>query len=523
MKKLLALLFFLSACTYVDTGQIDYRVADVPGPITDLNLRPSACRQDLSARDCETIRPARVDRRYEPDPNTQAQRFATSDVYSISIDQIQIGNDLLEGIVLGREYGRAGEFAVLAHAFEFAANASEADQRRFVETGLDPNNARNLRLIHFEGDVRRNQPLNFSRTVLLPRTSYQGRSIGIQIVIMEVDVSSAPARSLLSTLADMGKVALPASQPLDLLFNLGRSFFDGSRNTDDRIFEYRFVLSAPGADNQAVRGTFAPGRYILRRSRDRARAIDWSNVRLDHNTGRLYRQPLANARYEEIRDELYVVLDIDRFSSSAGVEHYTQQNWGEARDALQRAVDARDAPLSALQQNLQDIASRGRSADWRSRLAGRWEAVEAALRHYERRALANISSIDLTGCTTTHAELERQRDLARQTGQIALRAFVAEYQAAVRRLPIPAGGQTEPEISATDREAVIAQVARYFMPWTPAAGETLFTNAQTFENNFITSATDDLIARALAVTEGRTAPVTTCAGLISSGLSAPSA
>ena len=109
--------------------------------------------------------------------------------------------------------------------------------------------------------------------------------------MLEVDSRSQAVGSLLSTLADFGKGALPTLPGgADVLINLGKSLFAGG-SSDDRLFDYRFVLSYGGHGGEFPQAEFAPGRYVVLRQQDRRTPIDWSEFQIDHNNGRLYRKP----------------------------------------------------------------------------------------------------------------------------------------------------------------------------------------------------------------------------------------
>src|SRR5687768_7493325 len=100
MNKLCIVVFVavLSACTHIDTGQVDYRVADAPRQSASASL----CSVEASAT-CDPHRLSRVQRRY--DPGTDFAPFTSPDVYSIEIEQGVIGNNILEGSILGRQMG----------------------------------------------------------------------------------------------------------------------------------------------------------------------------------------------------------------------------------------------------------------------------------------------------------------------------------------------------------------------------------------------------------------------------------
>ncbi len=524
MKKffLLAVPLILFACTHVDTGQIDYRVADAPGAATEQNMKGSPCSGNAS-EECGPTRLSRVQRRY--DPGTDFTAFTSQDVYSIEIEQGMIGNNILEGHILGRQMGHNAEIAILANVFEFAAENSDAATlaaRRFLEFSAadDPSDVE-LKLIYFSDDVNRNQPFNFSNIPLRQRSRYGGGSIGIQIVIMEIDAQSGPMASLMGTLARFGQQVVPGpTEVKDLLFDLGESLFTGGGN-DDRLFEYRFVLSAPGATPISPQATFAPGRYVLRRGQERSVPMEWGDVRLDHNTARLYRN--RGATWEEIRDELYLVLNIRRYDRSTLPELYQHQRWTQFRQALEEAGAADAGPIASVTANIQQALVARRSDQRRSDLAQQWAAVERHLSIYTSRALKGLEAPELSQCAAAASGLRGRRDSAERDARDAIREFLAAYQGALRTpppatnapAPAPNAPPAEPEFKIADREALVSFVARYFMPWAAPETSQNFASATVFEGAFVNGG--DLAALAIETAQARSATISNCQDLASRG------
>jgi hypothetical protein len=333
-QVLMAALVLLSACSHIDTGQADYRVAD--GPAVPINRDLTAiggtnyCASEVSAK-CDPVLPARVVRRYMPNPETGWRAFRDEQIYSIEIEQGVIGSNILEGKVLGHQFGSKGEVAILANVFEFASAASDANLKRFLDgeelskATDDPSDVE-LKLVYFNDDVRRGQAFNFSNIPLRQRSVYGGGTIGIQIVVMEIDAQAAPVASLLKTLARFGQQIVPVpGEAKDMLFDLGESILTGSQ--DDRLLEYRFALSSSQSlnDDKAVQATFAPGRYVIRRLQDRRVDMDWDMLRLDHNTGRLFKYTAAGLT--PIVDDLYLVLNVRRYPAGTRPEFYSLRDW----------------------------------------------------------------------------------------------------------------------------------------------------------------------------------------------------
>jgi hypothetical protein len=460
MKKLALAgsILTLGACAHVDTGQIDYRVADRPGTVQHQCPRGTGSLCVLA--------PTRVDRRYlsAPDP---VREFINGDHISIELEQGVIGSNILEGEVLGARLGRAGEFAVLVNVFEFDSLVGiENDRqiRRFMETGIggtatqDPSDVE-LKLVYFGQDVRLRQPFNFSKVPLLPLTRYRGGSIGIQIVIIEVDAGKGPISSMLGTLARFSEQILPgASEEADFVFDLGESLLSGSGG-DDRLFEYRFVLSPPNPRSDVPQATLTAGRYVLRRSQQRDTPIDWENVRLDHNTARLFRYA-NDVPVEEIRDELYLVLNIVNHGNAERFQPYRQYGWQEIAPRIEQAVAA-GADATTIGRVVETEMAARRSADRLASLSAGWEAVHLKMTRLKAVSAGTpaAAEADREACLVRLRDIQLQQDIAKRELRLAVRFFNVAYAAAM------AG--TTPELQPLHQESLIAIVAQSFEPYEP--------------------------------------------------------
>lgn len=413
---------------------------------------------------------------------------------------------------------------MLANVFEFASEAGDAAAKRFLESGEfagkadDPSDVE-LKLVYFSDDVQRRQALSFSNIPLRSRAAYGGGSIGIQLVVMEVDAQAGPVSSLLKTLARFGQQALPGpGEAKDILFDLGESLLSGSQ--DDKLLEYRFVLSGGGEDARAMQATFAPGRYVVRRMQKRDVDMGWGALRLDHNTGRLYRQsttPNADGAYQEVRDDLYMVLNVRRYPDGTKPEYYVQKDWSTFRDAFQAAADAKAAPLDKVTERLIGVLEDGRSTDWRDSLLLKWATVANRLDLYSARYASDFAKVDMTGCPVATVELQRRLDAAEREVRDAMRVYRAEYQAAAdAERKNKAGVVTGQEFKPDERERVVSAVSAYFMPWsTTGASQATFADAGSFEKAYVDAAsTGDLAAISLAAAKAKATGSPSCSGLL---------
>jgi hypothetical protein len=458
-----------------------------------------------------------------PPSGTGWDGFKAPQVYSIEIEQGMIGSNILEGHFLGRQYGRSAEIAILANVFEFAGKAEDAAARRFLETGETPGTADDpsdveLKLVYFGDNVLRRQAFNFSNIPLRERSEYGGGSIGIQIVIMEVDAQAGPVASLLTTLARFGQQLLPGpGEAKDMLFDLGESLLSGSQ--DDKLFEYRFVLSAAGDNPRAAQATFAPGRYVLMRKQRRDEEMGWSALRLDHNTARLFEKSAdpTLAGYRELREDLYLVLNVRRYPANTKPEFYSPLTWSSFRTALQAAADTNAAPLDRVTENLQTLLGKERSSTWRAGLSRQWAAAEDRLHLYSARYLQSFAVVEDSTCPVTANELERRRDEAERGAADALRRFVTNYKEAMA-VPVKDkdGKEVGQEFTASDREQLLSMIATYFMPWASSGTQQdKFKDAAAFETAFmVEAAAPDLVETALAAARAKGSGAKSCLDLV---------
>jgi len=505
MKKFawMAGLLLVTACSHVDTGQVDYRIAEPEGALHPCPESQSTNLRDNCVGSRDPIQPARLMRRYMPSNDQNMRPFARNEIFSIEIEQGVIGSLLLEGVFFGVELGNAAEYAILANVFEFAGTEEESQDasRRFVDGFSSIHNRSpeagdtdsGMKLIYYSEDVQRRQPFNFSNIPLRPRAQYQGGSIGIQIVVIEVDSQSGPTSALFSRLAQFGQSALPQAPGVgDVLSDLGQSIFAGSSG-DDILLDYRFVLSHQTASPTASGATFAPGRYVIRRAQNRQRPMDWDNLRLDHNTGRLYRR--EDGRSIELRDEFYLTLNIRRYAEGTNPEFYNFQNWTTFRNQLQQIAEDRNTPLNLLGGRVDELLRFRRSGQIGAELSQQWSDAVASLRRYERSYASDMGAIDFARCGVTQQQAEARRDNSESAARRLVSLFVNTYSHAHAQglNPPPggdeqgAGGQAESEFSDTDRGVIVAQVGRYFTPWTATAPRTIFQDAESFQAEFISN------------------------------------
>jgi hypothetical protein len=272
------------------------------------------------------------------------------------------------------------------------------------------------------------------------------------------------------------------------------------------LLDYRFVLSATEIGQAKLGPTFAPGRYVIRRAAARGTPMDWSNLVLDHNSGRLYR--FDGGQRKEVRDELYLVLNIKRYSDTTDPEFYAGMDISAFRQSVQAAADDRDQPLSAITKNLSKLVVEQRSSRLRSQLASRWTAVTQNMELLSSRSFDNLDDIPenepaWSGCKAMRTKLLTLRDLSDRNLQDAVRKFVTDYQAAlVERKVDENSEETRPDINLEDREALVSLVSRSFMPWSGSTPDG-FASASGFETTFINGGPAPLATEAASAAKKR--------------------
>ncbi|MEJ2411087.1 MAG: hypothetical protein P8Y48_17740, partial [Novosphingobium sp.] len=395
-------------------------------------MDPTAASEECGGSPC-----AKLDRRYSLSKFEDDQPFEENDVYSINIEQMMIGNNISEGGIF-KYFDKNGEFAVLANVFEFSSSEGSGEERKFYNGDINKSKDVPLKLIYFDDGVQAYQSLNFSNIVLQPRTVYHGGSIGIQIVVMELDTQEGSMTKLLTTLAGYGKNAIPASsETSDILLELGKSLFNGG-SYDDRLFAYEFVLSNGSiATDSGTRATFTPGRYALRRSEMRADPMKWEGVLLNNETGRL-----VDKEGNEIRKDLYFILNIAKYDENVRPEFYQFDKWREFRDTLEEQ-DLTATTLANLTKEIGEKLAEKRSEDWYHRTAKRWAEAENKLNRYSRNAYRNFEENNflvrdiVKSCEylkdNRAKRLIRFRDISERNARDSISEFITDYQIAINK------------------------------------------------------------------------------------------
>jgi len=526
-RPCLLLAFFLSGCggaggldralgigPSINTGQIDYRVAE-PFPITKQRLENHNSDQPLA--------PAKLKRRFslpseafDPTKTNETEK----EVYSIVLEQAVLGEWISEV-----KLAYPAEIAILANAFEFDGKNDTPATSRFYDfpeiTGPAKNAAgqntaaqEGLKLIYFSPDVYNRQPLNFSSLPIVPPSKYNGRPIGIQIVILELDRMSAPLKSLLQRLADIGQAsniakAIPGVG--DTALDLGRSLLDGNSNKDDILFEYRMVLNpknfsstskdASGKINASA--TFQPGRHVIRRIETRNVQMPWAKLRLDHNTSRLFRE--ADSGFIEHREDTYLVVNIQKHLAGTPEAQYAFRTLANLNADLEEAVKTDgSASLKAITDSIDKRVIATRSNAWLDSVSGKWNNLKEEALSYDLyrfpivppSAGTKLKMVAGAPCSPrSQTVLKPDRIAARLKVTRAANAFVAEYnRALVEKRDNPNGGTRLDQFGTAERATLVSIMGLFVVPKDDSK-EANFSDVSSFESIYITPQTGNELSK----------------------------
>ncbi|KHK03290.1 hypothetical protein [Desulfovibrio sp. TomC] len=169
-----------------------------------------------------------------------------------------------------------GEIAIVAKVTEMATSTSMDFTSKASDAG---------RLVYYNDDVRRHQPLNLSFLPIYGPQKYNGHPLAIQLYILELDEGNKEQYAgLLGTLAGLGSTINPAAAPiLGVLEKLGTAFLQGNRN--DIIFRYHFILLPEGNSQRVAYPVLEAGNYVLIRKENRQTAPNWDAMRYDQGSG----------------------------------------------------------------------------------------------------------------------------------------------------------------------------------------------------------------------------------------------
>ena len=502
----------LSGCALMDTGEIDYRRAEPVRADFDARIaqgqdflcentkpldgmppqRVKTKRRPPNSTNCKVLFPARLIRKNA----TIGDPIIKNDVYSIRLEHGFIA-DLIEDKFSFRRlmnsrnaFRKVGEVAVLAHAFEFAPTANTAATSTFRFANLS--SLHEVKVVYFSPDVEARQTLNFNNIILQEGRKYEGRPIGIQIVVLELDRMSGQMKNLLKTLAGLGQEsgALPSGPVAAALLDLGTSLI--SQENDDVMFDYRFVLDPSAPGQRVASAPFEAGRYVLRRTHNRRDMQLWDALVLDHNTGQLMRWSAGgkDARgkaapdtrhYAPFEEDTYFTVNIARHP--AGSEFfYAPQTFKQLGDELAAEADRRDASLEVVTKRAAAALVATRKATWAGDVSTAWQGAASKYAAYAGKFVKTGEREDGTQCKPTGSGSH-----AAGAALFEARSATADFRDLYLKAKEAKDDKDLTLLSDEDKRRIIATLATFFVP-TPDGSKLMeadLTDPATFEAKFI--------------------------------------
>ena len=241
-----------------------------------------------------------------------------------------------------RQTGKStGEIAIVANAFE------ETGDNRLGFQDLQAG-----RVVFYSDDVHQGQFLNFNNMPIYGPLEYGMAPFAFRITIFELDVLSEQAKAMLSMLAEIGAKAYPPASPvLKVLNGLGDSLLN--REQTDTEFRYTMILDPQGGSSRVNHFALEVGNYVLIRSEERGKEIDWGDLVLDENEGVLYRRK-GTKGLERYTDGTYLVVEINKNVSNVEVQ-LAESDFGSLLESLKTKDRENAATWSSLDSSLKNV------------------------------------------------------------------------------------------------------------------------------------------------------------------------
>lgn len=486
MKRIALLLAAsaVSACSVIDTGEVDYRRAEtLSGSMINEHLidQQKTCpaenlgsgKKPAKGTQCVPLLPVKLFRQNVGSNNT----ITKNDVYSIRLEHGLIAymtepKISFRRLAVGKKpFRRVGEVVILANTFEFPAAGAAADGKtasaapRFTELSA----LSDSKVIYYSPDVEAGQDLNFSNIPLQSPVRYQGNPVGIQIIALELDRMSSGMQSLLKKLASLGQTSnIVAGGPVaGLLLDLGTSLL--TQNNDDIIFEYRFVLDPSDDGLSATSSPFEAGRYVVMRTDERREDQIWRNFELDHNTGKLYHLRSAGATTAEgFADNTYFTVNIIKHPAGTEPSSFGFRSLDEVGKEIAADADSRDASLEVVNIAVQKRTSEIRGGRWAKDLSEAWNETQTRARLFTR-SIAVVPEDEQDKCTANPGAAASQ-DIAEAAARTAALRFVRLFKEA-RDAETVIDGESQPIFGQSRQEILLSSLVPFFAPFEDGAVE----------------------------------------------------
>ncbi|MDM3872561.1 hypothetical protein QSV34_14505 [Porticoccus sp. W117] len=295
-------LLTLNACTHLNEGEIDYAkttIASEKNGTDYLSLLPKYTPVD-AINSGETI------------------SIHLSGAFAHDLPEPRSVSEHLQGIWKTRKIGANAEVAVIASVCEQGINGCGAE---FGPGALDKG-----RVVYFSDSVKDRQQMNFSYLPIYGPIKYTGKTLIIQLAIVELDTTNEQQKNLIKNLAAIGgKSYPPASKVLQAIDKLGSSLLQG--NHHDIAFRYDLTLVSNGGEADVKHPKLSAGNYVfIRKERlpDKQKESLWDKVELNTKTGKLIKQGTGNQNDglgEEFRDNTYLVLQVQKGFQEASLDN----------------------------------------------------------------------------------------------------------------------------------------------------------------------------------------------------------
>jgi hypothetical protein len=298
----------VSACAFSNEGAVDYRRAE------SFSLTPIS--KTAPGKEPLHLSPLLM------------KDVATSDSNAVIEQHDKISIRLRDGFLRScneksvnplRGFRKNCEIAILFKAFELGNGQ---------DFKFQPGAEREARLVYFSHDVDAGQHFNLHNMAVYGPIEYKGRPLALDIYILELDAEDAQTSALLKTLASIGATAYaPAAPVLGLLEKLGASLLNSG--TDDTEFRYSFVLDSSGGYSGTAHATAEAGDYAFIREENRLRQTLWSNLYLDHNTGRIWTRSSEKDDAKPYTTNTYLTVQVLKNAGTDSIE-LDQNTFGAA-------------------------------------------------------------------------------------------------------------------------------------------------------------------------------------------------
>ncbi len=252
-----------------------------------------------------------------------------------------------------------GEILIVANAAELGESSGISfDAAKLRDNG---------RVIYYGPDVRESgQLLNMENLPVYGPLLYKGGRFALDLGIVELDnEENEQIKSLLTTLASMGKTVAPTGGPLiDLLNTLGGTLISGNGDDVELRYHTSYDLPASKEVSKVERKPLAEGHIALVREETRSETPEWNKICVDKKSGLLRHRDINKKECdgEVYRDRTWLLLRVAREDKDS--------------NAVKKAI-AQETVGVFLDRTKTDLRGNNPSAELQSSLAAVVESLKA--------------------------------------------------------------------------------------------------------------------------------------------------